>query len=232
MNEQHSLLSVKGITKDYPGVPTPTRVLAGVDLSVVSRESAAIIGPSGCGKSTLLNIIGTLDVPDSGSVTFDGQDVLKLTDKERAAFRNQAIGFVFQSHHLLPQCTAIENVLAPTLVNRNAEQSSERAVRLMERVGLGDRLKSYPGELSGGERQRVAVARALINQPRLLLADEPTGSLSRDGAEALSQLLLELNREEGITLIVVTHAMDVAKMMERILELRNGTLCPYTRNDA
>lgn len=232
MKRQHPLLNIEGVTKEYPGTPTPTRVLAGIELRVQSGESLAVIGPSGCGKSTLLNIIGTLDIPDSGNVTFEGRDILKLNDKERAAFRNQAIGFVFQSHHLLPQCTVLENVLAPTLVNPDIGQANERAIHLMERVGLGDRLGSYPSELSGGERQRVAVARALINQPRLLLADEPTGSLSRDGAEALSQLLLDLNREEGITLIVVTHAMDVARMMGRILELRGGELCPYAVDDA
>ena len=232
MHEQRLLLNLEQVTKDYPAAPTPTRVLAGIDLRVEPRESLAIIGPSGCGKSTLLNIIGTLDVPTSGNVTFENRDLLKLDDSERAQFRNRSMGFVFQLHHLLPQCTALENVLTPTLVNRNAEHARERAVHLLERVGLADRMGYPPGELSGGERQRVAVARALVNRPRLLLADEPTGSLSLEGAEELTQLMLELNREEGMALIVVTHSMDVARMMGRILELRRGELSPYSKEHA
>lgn len=227
MEEQRPLLGIERVTKDYPGVPEPTKVLAGIDLQVAPQESLAIVGPSGCGKSTLLNVIGTLDTPTSGKLFFDSRDLLTLSDTERAQFRNRSIGFVFQLHHLLPQCTALENVLAPTLVNPDAQDARDRACGLLERVGLAGRIDYRPGELSGGERQRVAVARALINQPPLLLADEPTGSLSREGSEDLARLLLELNREEGMTLLVVTHSLDVARMMDRVLELRGGVLSPY-----
>ena len=230
MNEQLALLDLRQVSKTYSGPGGDTPVLNGIDLRVAPGESLAIIGPSGCGKSTLLNIMGTLDEPTSGKVTFDGRDVLTLRDCERALFRNQSIGFVFQFHHLLPQCTALENVLVPTLVNRQAEDARERGVRLLERVGLADRMASRPGALSGGERQRVAVARALINKPRLLLADEPTGSLSQEGAADLAKLLLELNQEENMALVAVTHSVEVAHMMGRILELKSGVLCQHSEN--
>lgn len=231
MAEERPLLELNDVTKDYPGTPDPVQVLAGVTLGVNCGESVSVIGPSGCGKSTLLNIIGTLDTPTSGSLTFHGRDILAISDKERARFRNQSVGFVFQLHHLLPQCTALENVVAPTLVCPDSKDAQERAVRLLERVGLADRVRYRPGELSGGERQRVAVARALVNKPRLLLADEPTGSLSREGAEELARLLLELNQEEGMALIVVTHSLDVAQMMGRVLELRGGVLRDHSGGD-
>ena len=182
---------------------------------------------SGSGKSTLLNIIGTLDRPSSGEVLLDGQDLRRLNDVELASVRNRQIGFVFQAHHLLPQCNVLENVLLPTLATRDPavrSGASERAKRLLERVGLDGRIAHRPGQLSGGERQRVAVVRALINQPKLLLADEPTGALDRASAGNLSDLLVALNREEGVTLIVVTHALDLAKRMGRVLELRDGRL--------
>jgi predicted ABC-type transport system involved in lysophospholipase L1 biosynthesis ATPase subunit len=175
----------------------------------------------------LLNIIGTLDRPDSGHVLLDGKDLSRLDDIQLAAVRNREIGFIFQSHHLLPQCTVLENVLVPTLANNDAALRNgalERATGLLDKVGLGARLTHRPGQLSGGERQRVAVVRALINQPKLLLADEPTGSLDRASAENLADLLVRLNREEGVTLIVVTHAPDLAKRMSRVLELRDGEL--------
>ncbi len=233
MTEQRLLLNLNQVAKEYPGALAPTRVLAGVDLKIQPQESIAIIGPSGCGKSTLLNIIGTLDTPTSGSVTFDGQDLLKLNDTERAQFRNKSIGFVFQLHHLLPQCTSLENVLTPTLAAiQDSKHAHDHAVRLLDRVGLADRMGYPPGKLSGGERQRVAVARALVNQPRLLLADEPTGSLSREGADELARLLLELNREFGMALIVVTHSMEVARLMGRIVELRRGELHPVSGSPA
>ena len=209
----------------------PVSVLKGASLEIRRGESLAIIGPSGSGKSTLLNIIGTLDRATSGDVTLAGQDLNRLDDAQLAAVRNRQIGFIFQAHHLLPQCSVLENVLVPTLVVtddgmgkalRNSAQ--ERAERLLQRVGLGERKTHRPGELSGGERQRVAVVRALINQPQLLLADEPTGALDRAAAEQLAQLLLELNREEGVTLIVVTHALDLAHKMGRVLELKEGVL--------
>ncbi|OQY29848.1 MAG: hypothetical protein B6244_02495 [Candidatus Cloacimonetes bacterium 4572_55] len=194
-----------------------------VSLEIKQAESVAIMGPSGSGKSSLLNIMGGLDRPDSGRVTLDREEFSALSESELAAVRNQKIGFVFQLHHLLPQCTALENTLIPTLINNrlDAEESETRARQLLERVGLADRIDHRPGSLSGGECQRVAVARALINQPKVLLADEPTGSLDRDSSNHLMQLLLELNREEGVILIIATHSQELARKMERILTIRD-----------
>jgi lipoprotein-releasing system ATP-binding protein len=228
MSDSEALLQVNGATKVYEGTLDDAPVLKNVDLTVNAGESIAIVGPSGCGKSTLLNLIGALDKPTSGSVIFDGQYLNALEPKDLAQFRNTSIGFIFQSHHLLPQCTALENVLVPTLVSKTSAESRERAVKLLEIVGLADRMNYLPGKLSGGERQRVAVVRALINKPRLLLADEPTGSLSRSGAEALTKLMLDLNREENMALIVVTHSMAVAEMMDRVYLLDEGVLAEYT----
>ena len=202
-------------------------VLNDISLDLTRGESLAIVGPSGSGKSTLLQIIGTLDQPTSGSVSLNGQDLSVLDDQQLADVRNRQIGFVFQSHYLLPQCTVLENVLVPTLATDEASVrngASERAERLLKRVGLGERMSHRPGELSGGERQRVAVVRALINQPPLLLADEPTGSLDQTSARELGQLLLELNHEEGVSLIAVTHARELAQRMTRVLELKEGCL--------
>jgi lipoprotein-releasing system ATP-binding protein len=226
------LLELNGVTKSYeatadaPAVP----VLKGVNLRLEAGETVAIVGPSGSGKSTLLNIIGTLDRPTSGSVRLDGRDLTALDDTGLAAFRSRQIGFIFQLHHLLPQCTVLENVLVPTLAGgpeKRAEPPEVRARRLLQRVGLTERLNHRPGQLSGGERQRVAVARALINEPKLLLADEPTGALDRAAADNLANLLVELNREEGVALIVITHAQDFAQRMGRVLELRDGMLVPF-----
>jgi ABC-type lipoprotein export system ATPase subunit len=223
------LLKLADLSKRYdaPDKPGALTVLKDVSLEVGRGESLAIVGPSGSGKSTLLHIIGTLDRPTSGSVMLNNQDLNALDDQQVAAVRNRQIGFVFQAHYLLPQCTVLENVLVPTLAlpKTNARDgANERADRLLKRVGLGERMGHRPGELSGGERQRVAVVRALINQPQLLLADEPTGSLDHTSAQQLGQLLLELNREEGVTLIVVTHALDLAQLMGRVVELRDGRL--------
>lgn len=225
-----SLLRLENVSKRYAsgatteGVP----VLAGVCLDVARGESLAIVGPSGSGKSTLLQIIGTLDHATSGDVLLDGKNLATLDDLQLAEVRNRQIGFVFQAHFLLPQCTVLENVLVPTLASQKSEKDGEtsaaRAERLLKRVGLGERLHHRPGQLSGGERQRAAVVRALINRPQLLLADEPTGALDQTSATALGQLLVELNREEGVTLIVVTHAMELAKRMGKILRLEAGTL--------
>lgn len=198
-------------------------MLRNVTLDIRRGESLAIVGPSGSGKSTLLNIIGTLDRPSAGQVFLDGQDLGQLDERQLAKVRNQQIGFVFQSHHLLPHCTVLENVLVPTLANKQADQT-DRAEKLLERVGLSHRLTHRPGQLSGGERQRVAVVRALINEPKVLLADEPTGSLDRSSGVELGQLLLDFNRERGLTLITVTHALDLAQRMQRQLEIRNGEL--------
>jgi ABC-type lipoprotein export system ATPase subunit len=203
------------------------RVLQGVNLEVQAGEALAIVGPSGCGKSTLLNLMGTLDRPTRGKVLLDGENLAELDAVRLAEVRSRCLGFVFQSHHLLPQCTVLENVLVPTLAARGGssrEGAQERAQRLLEKVGLGQRLGHRPGQLSGGERQRVAVVRALINQPRLLLADEPTGALDRVSAESLGELLVRLNAEEDVALVVVTHALDLANRMKRTLELRDGQL--------
>jgi ABC-type lipoprotein export system ATPase subunit len=219
-----ALLELKGVTRTFASAPGSPEVLKGVDFSIDAGESASVVGPSGCGKSTLLNLIGTLDKPTSGTITFDGRDVQSMNDTDVAAFRNRSIGFVFQLHHLLPQCTAIENVLVPTLVNADSKDAQSRAEQLLERVGLKDRMHYRPGLLSGGERQRVAVVRALINQPQLLLADEPTGSLSPDGAMELAHLLLELNREENLALIVVTHSVAIAETMDKVYTFADGKL--------
>ena len=225
------LLKLASVTRRYdaPGKPEALTVLAGVSLEIARGESLAIVGPSGSGKSTLLQIMGTLDRPTSGSVTLDGRELGALDELQLASVRNRQIGFVFQSHYLLPQCTVMENVLVPTLACADAalrDGAGGRAERLLERVGLGQRKSHRPGELSGGERQRVAVVRALINQPQLLLADEPTGSLDHASALQLGQLLLELNREEGVTLVLVTHALDLARRMGRVMGLTDGQLKP------
>ncbi|HOX56126.1 MAG TPA: ABC transporter ATP-binding protein [Candidatus Paceibacterota bacterium] len=224
-------LKLASVTQRYdaPDKSEALTVLKDVSLEVARGESLAIVGPSGSGKSTLLHIIGTLDRPTSGSVALDGQDPSVLTERQLAAVRNRQIGFVFQAHYLLPQCTVLENVLVPTLACPEAaarDGAGNRAERLLNRVGLGERKAHHPGELSGGEQQRVAVVRALINQPQLLLADEPTGSLDHASAQQLGQLLLELNREEGVTLIVVTHALELARLMGRVLQLKDGRLTP------
>ncbi len=228
------LLKLSAVSKQYesPAGAEAVSVLSDLTLEIFPGESVAIIGPSGSGKSTFLNILGTLDRPTSGQVLFDSQDLSRLDDIQLAGVRNRQIGFIFQSHHLLPQCTVLENVLVPTLANREAalrNGAGDRARRWLEKVGLGTRLTHRPGQLSGGERQRVAVVRALINQPRLLLADEPTGALDRASAQSLADLLVQLNQEEGVTLIVATHALDLAKRMGRVLELRDGRLSPTAR---
>ena len=218
------LVSLEGVTKTYPGVPEPVRVLDGVDLVVEAGARVAIAGPSGCGKSTLLHLMGALDQPTTGRVCVGGRDLAGLDERERAALRNAEVGFVFQLHHLLPQCTVLENVLVPAMVHPQQEDAVARAKMLLERAGIAARANHLPGQLSGGERQRAAVVRALINRPRLLLADEPTGSLNQEGAESLTQLLLDLNRDEGTALVIVTHAEDVARRMDRIYDLRGGVL--------
>jgi lipoprotein-releasing system ATP-binding protein len=201
-------------------------VLRGVNLALAEGESVAIVGPSGCGKSTLLHLLGTLDRPSSGTVRLDSENYAGLDDKALAALRNRKIGFVFQAHHLLPQCTVLENVLVPMLVTGVTPEGHERALRLLDRVGLSDRLTHRPAQLSGGECQRVAVVRALINRPRLLLADEPTGSLDRAAAEVLSTLLAELNRDEKVALVCATHSHRLAARMGRVLSLVDGILQP------
>lgn len=225
--EAGPLLQLQNVSKrfDSPESGEHLEVLRNVTLEVARGSSLAIVGPSGSGKSTLLNIIGTLDRPTSGTVALAGRDLSGLDDKELAALRNQKIGFVFQSHYLLPQCSALENVLVPTIPDKRKKTDVVgRAKALLQRVGLGERMNHRPGQLSGGERQRVAVVRALINQPELLLADEPTGALDGASSAELSRLLIDLNRTDGVTLIVVTHAIDLARQMGRVYELRHGEL--------
>jgi lipoprotein-releasing system ATP-binding protein len=217
------------VAKKYesPGDEQGLSVLKDVTLKVQPGRSLAIVGPSGSGKSTLLNIMGALDHPTSGQVLFDGQDLAALCQKELAQIRNKQIGFVFQLHHLLPQCTVLENVLVPTIADKkrpSIKEVSSRAAQLLERVGLKEFLLYHPGELSGGQRQRVAVVRALINRPKLLLADEPTGSLDKDSSENIADLLVELNHSEKVTLIVVTHSLSLAERMDQVMELGDGSL--------
>lgn len=197
-----------------------------LSLEINVGERVAIVGPSGSGKTTLLNLIGTLDRPDSGKMIFDGQDLSIMNDNQLAQFRNRKIGFVFQMHHLLPQLSLWENVLLPALTDPalQGKETEDRAKRLIERVGLGDMVSQKPTELSGGECQRTAVVRALINSPALLLADEPTGALDQKSSGNLTDLLIELNKEEGVALVVVTHSLEVAKKMDRIFKLENGKL--------
>ena len=222
------LLELRNVSKTYraPDGGDAVDVLRGVDLQLAAGETLSITGPSGSGKSTILNIVGALDKADSGEVIVDGRDVEKFSGDELAAYRNATVGFIFQLHHLLPQCTILENVLVPTLAAPKAQRAAAhaRAEELLNAVGLKHRLNHRPGELSGGERQRVAVARALINEPKLLLADEPTGALDRVNAAHLVDLLAELNRTRGITVIMVTHAPDLAQRMIRMLELVDGKL--------
>lgn len=226
-SNQVPLLNVENLTREFNAAENgePLRVLRGLSLEVARGESVAIVGSSGCGKSTLLNLIGTLDQPTSGTLTFNGRDLSQLNGEELALLRNCEMGFIFQSHHLLPQCSVMENVLVPTIAHRTSSASDEeRGRRLLERVGLGERLSHRPGQLSGGERQRVAVVRALINEPQLLLADEPTGALDEDTADKLGQLLVELNKEEKVTLITVTHSPRLAERMGRTLKLADGRI--------
>jgi lipoprotein-releasing system ATP-binding protein len=230
MADPAPIIELSRVTKSYTspeGVETP--VLRGIDLSLAPGGSLAICGPSGCGKSTLLNIIGTLDRANAGRVVLAGRDVTSLDEKALAEVRAGVVGFVFQLHHLLPQCSILENVLVPTLVAKNGADAEARARKLLERVGLGARLTHRPGQLSGGECQRAAVVRALINRPQLLLADEPTGQLDRAGADGLAQLLGELNREEGVALIYVTHSPELAARAGRVLQLRDGRFEPSAR---
>jgi len=214
----------QSITKSYPTRSGPLVVLNDVSLSLGAGEAAVIMGPSGSGKSTLLNILGTLEPPTAGRVLVGETDPFALGERDLAAFRNQQIGFVFQDHHLLPQCSVLENVLIPTLARRDGAQQNGRALRLLDRMGLSQRLVHRPAELSGGERQRVAIARSLINRPALVLADEPTGNLDRVTAETISDLLMEVHREEGAILVVVTHSDKLASRFATRWELADGRL--------
>jgi lipoprotein-releasing system ATP-binding protein len=213
------LLEVMNLSKAYPTPRGPLPVLSGISLKLSRGEAAAIMGPSGSGKSTLLHIIGALDTPTSGSVTLDGANPFELEERALAVFRNEKVGFVFQDHCLLPQCSVLENVLTPTLVSRSRNDCTERARTLLNQVGLSDRLDHRPAELSGGEKQRVALARALINDPVLLLCDEPTGNLDRKAAEVVASLLLELHARQNTILVVVTHSIELASKLPISFEL-------------
>jgi lipoprotein-releasing system ATP-binding protein len=218
-------LLVENVTKEFPTRGEPLVVLRGASLSLSAGENVAILGPSGSGKSTLLYIIGTLDRATSGRVELQGQDVTRLAEPQLADFRNRRIGFVFQEHYLLPQCSVLENVLIPTIANGAAKpQAIDRAKSLLDRVGLSQRLDHRPAELSGGERQRAAIARALIHSPALLLADEPTGNLDRTSAAAVGRLLLEMQRTENTMLVVVTHSQELASLFGRRMEIDDGRL--------
>jgi lipoprotein-releasing system ATP-binding protein len=222
-------LLVRDLTKSYPTRSGSLQVLRGVSLNAEPGQALAIMGPSGSGKSTLLYIIGTLDSPTTGEVLLANTNPFSLVERELAVFRNRSIGFVFQDHHLLPQCSVFENVLIPTLVaNENQASIRSRALHLLERVGLSQRLDHRPAELSGGERQRVSVARALILQPTLILADEPTGNLDRTTAREVGQLLLELAREEKRILVTVTHSAELAATFPTVYEMNEGQLHPKT----
>jgi lipoprotein-releasing system ATP-binding protein len=204
------VLKVENVSKEYSTPSGPLRVLSDVSFSLSRGDAVSIMGPSGTGKSTLLYIIGALEPPTSGRVTLNNQNPFDLSEKQLAAFRNREVGFVFQDHCLLPQCSVIENVLTPTLVSTNSKDAPNRARELLEHVGLGHRLEHRPAELSGGEKQRVSLARALITQPQLLLCDEPTGNLDHKAAGVVASLLLELQRERQTILIVVTHSAELA----------------------
>ncbi len=220
-----TVLQVENVSKEFATRREPLLVLRDISLRMEAGENVAILGPSGSGKSTLLNIIGTLEPASNGRVLFDDEDPAELAEPQLADFRNRRIGFVFQEHHLLPQCSVLENVLIPTVAQgRTTREQTARAKMLLVRVGLGERLDHLPSELSGGERQRTAIARALINSPAVLLADEPTGNLDRRAARDVGELLLEMQREEQAILIVVTHSERLAGLMGRRLELDEGRL--------
>jgi lipoprotein-releasing system ATP-binding protein len=219
------VLEARSVSKSFRQGPVTLEVLRGAELSVRAGERVAIVGASGSGKTTLLQILGGLDRPTSGTVLVDGRDIHGLTEKERGELRNRALGFVYQFHHLLPEFSALENVAMPLLVRRTKVAEARKSARdLLERVGLGERLEHRPHQLSGGERQRAAVARALVTQPQIVLADEPTGNLDGTNAASVFALLLELNRERGTSLVVVTHDVRLANRMERVYEIEKGRL--------
>ena len=222
------MLIASALSKSYPTPRGDLRILQDVSLRLDRGEAAAIMGPSGSGKSTLLYLLGGLEAPTSGTVTLDGEDPYRLPEREQAAFRNKRIGFVFQDHSLLPQCSVLENVLAPTLVapagEHNAQDDADRARALLAQVGLGDRLDHRPGELSGGEKQRAALARALIRNPVLVLCDEPTGNLDRTAADGVASLLLDLHQARRTILVVVTHSASLAERFPARYEMNGGVL--------
>jgi len=221
----HPILEARNVHKSFKQGPVTLEVLQGVAMTVATGERIAIVGSSGSGKTTLLQILGGLDRPSSGHVLVDGKDIHELSEDARGMLRNRALGFVYQFHHLLPEFSAVENVAMPLLIRRTPiAVARDRATEILERVGLGRRLEHRPYQLSGGERQRAAVARALVTEPRIILADEPTGNLDGQNAEGVFELMLELNREHGTSLVVVTHDLRLANRMERVYEIQGGRL--------
>jgi lipoprotein-releasing system ATP-binding protein len=219
------ILEARNVHKSFKQGPVTLEVLQGINIAIATGERIAIVGASGSGKTTLLQILGGLDRPTGGHVLVDGKDIHEQTEQERGSLRNRALGFVYQFHHLLPEFSALENVAMPLLVRRlRVAEARAKARRLLDRVGLGQRLDHRPDQLSGGERQRAAVARALVTDPKIVLADEPTGNLDGTNAESVFALMLELNRELGTSLIVVTHDMRLASRMERIFAIERGVL--------
>jgi lipoprotein-releasing system ATP-binding protein len=217
------LVSVQNVTKTFQHEGRSLEVLKGIDLDIASGEMVTIVGPSGAGKSTLLHLIGTLDLPTEGRILYGGQDVTRLGSSDLAEFRNRSIGFVFQFHHLLPEFTALENVMMPGLI-QGRRRFDTRAKQLLDEVGLSERLTHRPGELSGGEQQRVALARALLMEPKLVLADEPTGNLDSQTSASVHSLFFDLNRRHGITFLIVTHSRDFADMMPRRVSMKDGRI--------
>jgi lipoprotein-releasing system ATP-binding protein len=227
MNNQVPLIEVVDVWKSFDTTGNRVEVLRGVSLRIEQGEMVAVVGASGVGKSTLLHVLGTLERPDSGQVLYGGNDVFDYCDERLASFRNQTIGFVFQFHHLLPEFSALENTMMPALIKGVAsKKASEKAEAILDRVGLKDRLKHAVGELSGGEQQRVALARSLVLNPDVLLADEPTGNLDPKTSETIHDLLLSLNREDGITAVIVTHNMRLADRLSRQMTLIDGSAVP------
>ncbi len=223
------MLEVAGVSKHYASPSGPLTILSGIDLTLQPGASVSIVGPSGSGKSTLLHVLGALDPPSAGTVRLDGVDPYQLDDRGLAGFRNRQVGFVFQDHHLLPQCSVLENVLVPTLVgggDGGGHDASARALALLDQVGLSHRLDHRPAALSGGERQRVAIARALIRQPRLVLCDEPTGNLDQHATDAVTEVLFALHRQLATILIVVTHNLDLAQRFSARYRLSDARLLP------
>ena len=230
-SEQNILLRTKNVHKTYKKKVSSLHVLKGIDLDIRQGEIVAIVGPSGVGKSTLLHIIGILDRPDQGAVEIDGLDVFAYDDLKCAKIRNKTVGFVFQAHHLLPEFTALENIMMPGLIaGHNKQELKDAALTILDRVGLAQRSDHRPSELSGGEQQRVALARALINKPKLLLADEPTGNVDVYAADRLHDILWSLNRDEGQTLVLVTHNHELAAQADRIVELFDGKIKNIVHN--
>ena len=225
MNSAEPILQVKGVYKYFGSGERRVDVLRGVDLTLSGQESIAVVGASGVGKSTLLHILGTLERPNAGEVIYEGVNVLTFPETQLSAYRNRSIGFVFQFHHLLSEFTALENVMLPALIGRLSKRKSREIARdVLELVGLSHRIQHRVGELSGGEQQRVAVARALVLKPKVLLADEPTGNLDTKTSRNVHKLLLRLNQEQKVSLVVVTHNIDLAGMMQRQLQMKDGLL--------